>query len=251
MIALLAAIGIMSAMDQEAALIRDTIQEKEIVQVGCREFIKGTFEGVPVVFTLSGVGKVSAATTAALLIAKFGVDEIVFTGVAGGGKGVEIGDVVIGHTYLQHDIDTRPFFPQFYVHSLSKQTLPADQKLIARMKAAADRFFANGIAFPSLGILNPQVREGVIVSGDQFVGAAHHEKIVDSTKDVLPNGFHAIEIEGAAVAQVCNELEVPFVVLRAISDKANHEAAVDFLTFMDQVASLYSHGILKEYFQAN
>lgn len=77
----------------------------------------------------------------------------------------------------------------------------------------------------------------------------HHEKIVDSTKELLADGFHAIEMEGAAVAQVCNELEIPFVVVRSISDKADHHAAIKFQNFLDEVAGTYSLGILTEYFQ--
>lgn len=247
-VTLLAAIGIMSAMTQEANTILDEMKEKEAVQVGCRQFVKGTLEGVPVVFALSGIGKVSAATTASLLIAKFDVEEILFTGVAGGGNGVEIGDVVIGHTYLQHDIDIRPIFPQFYVHSLNKQVLHANAEQVAMMKKAADRFFLQKAAISDLGIQEPKAHEGIIVSGDQFIfGPTHLQTIFDRTKEVLPQGFQAIEMEGAAVAQVCNELNVPFVVLRAISDKANHQAPADCLNFIDQVASRYSLGILREY----
>jgi adenosylhomocysteine nucleosidase len=119
--ALIASIGIMSAMPQEADIILKKIEGQETIQMGTRQFVKGTFEGVPVVFSLCGVGKVSAATTATLLIAKFNVDEIIFTGVAGGGSGTEIGDIVIGSSYLQHDLDLQPIFPQFYVYSLGEQ----------------------------------------------------------------------------------------------------------------------------------
>jgi adenosylhomocysteine nucleosidase len=248
MLALLASIGIISAMPQEAHLIMDAIERQEIVEIGAQQFIKGTFEGVPAVFSLCGVGKVSAAKTATLLIAQFGVNEIVFTGVAGGGNGVEIGDIVIGSAYLQHDLDLRPIFPQFHIYSLNQQLLQADENRVSRMQAAADRFFERGISFPDLGITAPKVHVGVIVSGDQFISsAAHHQEIRGKTHEILPHGFHAIEMEGAAVAQVCKELAVPCVVMRAISDKADQAAAVDFLTFMDRVASLYSFAVLKEY----
>ncbi len=248
MISVLAAIGIMSAMTDEARLILEKMEDKETVQIGCKEFVTGTFEGEPIVFTLSGIGKVSAATTATLLISHFDVESIVFTGVAGGGAGTEIGDVVIGHTYLQHDIDIRPIFPQFYIFSLDRQTLNADNHLFGMMKTAADHFFETGISFPDLGIYFPKVHPGVIASGDQFVwDPVHHEFIAENVRKILPGGFQAIEMEGAAVAQVCHELRVPFIVMRAISDKADHSAKVDFLNFTQQVASLYSYGILKEF----
>ncbi len=250
MFAILAAIGIMSALSDEAALILDQMQEKKIVHVGRKEFVTGFFEDVPVVFTLSGIGKVSAATTAALLASKFDVEAIVFTGVAGGGSGTQIGDVVIGHTYLQHDIDIRPIFPQFYISSLDAQTLSADKKLFDQMKSAADRFFLQGISFPNLGIDQPHVHEGIIASGDQFINDPYrHHIISEDIRTLLSEGFHAIEMEGAAVAQTCHELNIPFVVMRAISDKANQSAAIDFLTFTQKVASFYSLGILQEFFK--
>jgi adenosylhomocysteine nucleosidase len=248
--ALLASIGIISAMPQEAHLILHEMENKQTVEIGTHQFVKGTFQGVPAVFSLCGVGKVSAATTATLLVTKFDVDEVIFTGVAGGGSGTEIGDIVIGSSYLQHDLDLRPIFPQFYIYSLDEQLLYADADMVSKMKAAADRFFLQGISFPDLGITDPKVHIGVIASGDQFISnLTHHHELINKTKELLPNGFQAIEMEGAAVAQVCKELRVPFVIMRAISDKANHAAAVDFLTFMDQVASYYSFGVLKEYIQ--
>jgi adenosylhomocysteine nucleosidase len=248
---LFASIGIMSAMPQEAAMIVDKMEEKEIVQMGSRQFIKGTLGKIPVVFSLAGIGKVSSAATAALLIAKFDVEEIIFTGVGGGGKETAIGDIVIGSSYLQHDLDPRPFFTQFYIFSLDKQLVHARADHVSKVKDAAHRFLQQKVPFPeNLRISNPRVHEGAIVSGDQFIGSlAHHEKILDITKELLPSGFHAVDMEGAAVAQVCEELNVPFIVIRSISDKANHESVVDFTTFIDQVASQYSFGVLLEYFK--
>lgn len=246
----LATIGIMSAMPQEAELIRNEIKQQTVVQIGKRSFIQGTFEGIPVVFCLSGVGKVSAGATTALLIEKFHVDEIVFTGVAGGGPEVEIGDIVVGHAYLQHDLDLRPIASQFYIYTLGKQTLYADEERVYQMMAAANRFLSTKepSALPNLS--QPKVLKGIILSGDQFISSLQQQQEISKcTKEVLETDFHAIEMEGAAVAQVCEELEVPFIVVRTISDKADHKAGIDFSVFMEQVASIYSLGILKEYFQ--
>ena len=241
-------VGIMCAMQQEAESILCRIGDKEVVQVGARQFIKGTFDEVPVVLSIAGVGKVSAAVTATLLKTQFGVDEIIFTGVAGGGKNTSIGDIVVGSSYLQYDLDPRPHFPQFHILSLNTQLIHANADLVLKMTAAANRYFEEGISFPWLNITEPKVHTGTIVSGDQFIGdSISHEKIAHSTKKLLPNGFLAIEMEGAAVAQVCEELGVPFIVVRAISDKADHLAAVNFQTFIDQVARGYSIGVLVEY----
>lgn len=248
MLSVLAAIGIMSAINEEAHLILESIQNKESVKIGCKEFVTGTFEETPVVFAFAGVGKVSAAATATLMISRFSVESIVFTGVAGGGSDTQIGDIVIGNAYLQHDLDLRPIFSQFHILSLNKQVLKADEKMCERMTTAAKRYLAKGVAFPELGILHPKVHEGTIVSGDQFIfNPAHHAAIDENVRTVLPDGFHAIEMEGEAVAQVCNELNIPFVVFRAISDKADDAAPVNFLTFINHVASQYSFDILKEY----
>ncbi|MBS0620894.1 MAG: 5'-methylthioadenosine/adenosylhomocysteine nucleosidase [Verrucomicrobia bacterium] len=246
----LASIGIMSAMPQEGHLICDAIQEKKVVQVGNRDFVQGTFEGIPVTFCLAGVGKVSAAVTATILRERFHVDEILFTGVAGGGKETEIGDIVVGHTYLQHDLDLQPIFPEFYIYSLGTQTLQADQDRICKMMAAANRFLNSGISFPDLNILEPKAIEGIILSGDQFISCPlRHQDISNRTQKVLSADFHAIEMEGAAVAQVCKELAIPFVVVRTISDKADQSANIDFPLFIERVANQYSLGILKEYFR--
>jgi adenosylhomocysteine nucleosidase len=248
MFALLAVLGIMSALPDEGMMILDHMEDKTVTQIGCKEFVSGTLEGTPIVFSLAGVGKVSAATTATLLASQFNVDGIIFTGVAGGGQGVEIGDIVIGHTYVQHDMDARPIFPQFHIISLNRQTLLAHAGMRGKMRAAADRYFARGIAFPELGIHAPKVHEGVIASGDQFIfDPAHHAAIAADVETVIPGGFHAIEMEGAAVAQVCHELDIPFVIVRAISDKADHSAPVNFVDFTQQIAKIYSYELIKEF----
>ncbi len=243
-------IGIMAAMPQEVELIQSEMKEITCIQVGKREFVQGMFEGVPVVFCLAGIGKVSAAVTAALLIDKFKVKEIIFTGVAGGGKATSVGDIVIGRTYLQHDLDLRPIFPQFYIYSLDKQILCAEDHQVVKMLGAANRFLEKNKLSLELQITKPTVYEGIIVSGDQFINSdIQHHEILDKTKEILSADFHAIEMEGAAVAQVCHEMNTPFIVMRAISDKADQKAGSDFSVFIDEIARHYSLGVLKEYFR--
>jgi adenosylhomocysteine nucleosidase len=248
---LLATIGIMSAVSQEGDSILSAMTEKQVEYVGNRQFVKGLFEGVPVVFSIAGIGKVSAALTASLLIEKFQVEEIVFTGVAGGGYNTSIGDVVIGESYVQYDLDTRPLFPYFYITSLETQVIRAEPEKVRRMKHAADRFLSKGISFPDLGVENPKVHTGLIASGDQFIGSLdQHRDVSQLIQEVISSDFDAIEMEGASVAQICTELQVPFIVLRTISDKADHKASGNFLTFIEEVARQYSLGILQEYFRA-
>jgi len=243
-------IGIMSAMPEEAELIRREMKETKIVQVGKRQFVEGTFQGVPVVFCPAGIGKVSAAVTATLLIDKFNVGEIVFTGVAGGGSQTAVGDIVVGGIYLQHDLDLQPIFPQFYIYSLDTQILYADKDRVSKMMSAANRFLTAGFSFRNVDTFKPKVHNGIILTGDQFIHSqSRRRQISDQTKKVLLSDFHAMEMEGAAVAQVCHEMSTPFIVVRSISDKADQKANIDFPVFINQVARHYSLGILTEYFR--
>jgi adenosylhomocysteine nucleosidase len=248
MIAEFIALGIMSAMPQEAEQIKAQILDPHVVAIGNREFICGTLDEVPVVFVLSGIGKVAAAATAALLIERFHVEEIFFTGVAGGGAATAIGDLVIGTSFVQHDLNLQPIFPRYYIYSLQQERIDADAEQCARAYKAAEKFFAQGIAFPELGIDYPRIHRGPIVTGDQFISDPKIVAAIDAaTRSLLPEGFCALEMEGAAVAQVCRELGVPCTVIRAISDKADRHAAVDFTAFMEKVGSTYSVGVLREY----
>jgi adenosylhomocysteine nucleosidase len=246
--AIVSAIGIMSAMPQEGELILKEMENVKVHQVGKKEFVEGTIQGIPVVFSLSGIGKVSAATTATMMIEKFAVDEIVFTGTAGGGEETNIGDIVIGQSFIQHDVDLSPIFSKFYIYSLDKQVLESSKQLVKKMKRAVNRYLEKNLLYLNEEQLRPKVHEGLILSGDQFIHCQQMQKrIVDSLKEVDLFHFHAIEMEGAAVAQVCHELEKPFVIIRAISDKADHHAGVSFETFIEQIARYYSIGIVKEY----
>jgi adenosylhomocysteine nucleosidase len=141
-------VGIMSAMPQEASSILSKIRNQEEVYVGKRKFIKGIFETTPIVFTLAGIGKVSAAATAALLHSEFKVKEIVFTGVAGGGDRCSIGDIVIGSSYLQHDLDLRPIFPQFHIYSLDTQLVYANADLVQKNDTNSLSIFTARCCFP-------------------------------------------------------------------------------------------------------
>ncbi len=203
-------IGIICAMPEEANSILEAMTDQQTFQIGKYEFIRGNFEGASVVFSLAGIGKVSAAITATLLIDKFQVDELIFTGIARGSGHSQIGDVVIGNTFLQHGMDLRPIFPQFYIYGLDAEILQADQERVLKMKAAANRFLSKNITFPEFDIFAPKVHEGSITRGNQLIGNKP-QPILDQTKDVLQEDFQAVELEGAAVAQVCTELEVPFI----------------------------------------
>jgi adenosylhomocysteine nucleosidase len=174
--------------------------------------------------------------TAATLVERFGVTHILFTGVAGSADfDVRVGDVVIAESLVQHDMDASPLFPRFEVPLTGLAQLPSDRELSNRLAAAARRFLD--------GENGPALHRGLIGSGDQFI---HDGVRLAALKNALPE-LLAVEMEGAAVAQVCFELGVPFAIIRTISDNANESAATDFMHFVRTVASRYAFGIVREF----
>lgn len=219
-----------------------------------RDYHVGSVAGQACVVVLARIGKVAAAVTAVTLIREFGVGEIVFTGLAGGlGKDVRLGDVVIGRSLVQHDLDARPFFPRHEVPLLGISALLTDDALSAELERATGKFFASGVAqaMPSgaladFGINEPLLHRGLVLSGDQFIGDA---MLAAHLLERFPTAL-AVEMEGAAVAQVCHEHALPCAVLRTISDRADGDAHLDFGAFLATVASTYSDRILRQFFAA-
>lgn len=195
------------------------------------------------------MGKVAAAMTATLLIEHYQVTHILFTGVAGSADSrVKIGDIVIAKHLVQHDMNAAPLFPRFEIPETGIALLPANKELTALLFKTANNFlkgiFRSAIeeedrkAF-KLG--QPLVHEGLIASADEFITSKAR---VSELKTLLPD-LLAVEMEGAAVAQVCMEMGVPLAVVRTISDNADENSAVDFMQFIERVASRYSFEILK------
>ena len=239
--------AIVSAMHEELRALLPALERRQQVQLAGRSFHVGEMHGQPVVLVLSGIGKVAAATTAALLLHAFDVGRIVLTGAAGGiGVGVRVGDVVLARQLLQHDMDASPLFPRFEVPLTGRSHFAADAALGAALRFAAlhclndaaERIGAAHLA--DFGIDSPLLHEGLIVSGDRFVSTAAES---DTLRALLPQAL-AVEMEGAALAQVCADFGRPFAVLRTISDRADDSAHVDFSRFIAQVASVYTREII-------
>jgi len=244
-------IGIMSAMLEEIYLISSNITNKKIESIGNREYISGKLEGTKVVAVFSRWGKVAAAQTATTLISKFGAQKVIFTGVAGGADpSLDIGDVVISSELIQHDMDASAIsaFKRFEIPLLGITHFKADTEL-NRIAAEAAREYLATIesedipiqALEEYNIHHPKVVIGTIATGDQFI--ADIAKIGELRNAI--SSLQCIEMEGAAVAQVCHEHLTPFVVIRAISDKADANAIHDFPNFVKNIVSHYSLGILK------
>src|SRR5262245_431400 len=243
-------IGIMSAMREEIqSLVAELGAADQAIHSGMRTYHRGRLWGQPVVLVFSRWGKVAAAATAAHLIARFGVEEVIFSGVAGAADpAVHVGDVVIADKLYQHDMDARPFFPRHEIPLLGVTAFETEPQRRQAAVAAAHQFLTEGlpallssIQLAQFHIARPKVVEGDVASGDKFF--ANKEELAE-LKRRLP-WVACVEMEGAAVARVCHECGVPFQVIRTVSDSANDAAPIDFPKFVERVASVYSRGILR------
>jgi len=247
-------IGILGAMDEEIALIQEIMVIKSKKELAGRTFYIGSINNIDIVLVLAKVGKVAAAITSTLLINEFDVDAIIFTGLAGAiSVELNIGDIVISSSLMQHDLDASPIFPKHQIPLLGISSVEASQVLNRQLHLAITNFLEKSFhkhieptTLAALGVTKPKLHCGTIVSGDQFI------KSVDTTNKIrseIPTAI-CVEMEGAAVAQVCYEYEIPCSVVRIISDKADYSAQIDFPKFLT-IASIYSREILKDLFQHN
>jgi adenosylhomocysteine nucleosidase len=235
--------AILSALAEEQQGLIELLDDARCVQRAGRSFWLGRLHGQAVVLALSRMGKVAAATTTTTLIEAFGATQVVFTGVAGGiGPGVRVGDLVVAQHYLQHDMDASPLCPRFELPLYERTLLDCDPALTQRLLQAVQSYLAQRPA-PLTGE-SPALHHGLVASGDQFI-SSHVQ--VHQLQQALAQAGHAplaVEMEGAAVAQVCHDYRVPFAAVRTISDRADDQAHVDFAVFVAQVASMYARGII-------
>jgi adenosylhomocysteine nucleosidase len=228
--------AIVAAMQEELAAVLALLPDEHRQVAAGREFWVGHLHGQEVVAVLSRIGKVAAATTATVLIERFAVDRIVFTGVAGGlAAGVNRGDVVIAEAFLQHDLDASPLFPRYEVPLYGTDRFATDPTLTEQLAAAVRK-----------ALHGAHVHRGLVVSGDRFVASALESQALQRA---LPQAL-AVEMEGAAFAQVCRDYGVPFAAVRTVSDRADDAAHGDFLSFIDQVASRHSAAIVQALLEA-
>lgn len=229
--------AIVSAMHEELSAVLELLPDEQKQVAGGREFWVGHLHGQEVVAVLSRIGKVAAATTATALIERFAVDRIVFTGVAGGlAAGVNRGDVVVADAFLQHDLDASPIFPRYEVPLYGTDRFATDPDLTEQLAAAVRQ-----------ALHGTHLHRGLVVSGDRFVSSAAESQAL---QQALPAAL-AVEMEGAAFAQVCRDYGVPFAAVRTVSDRADDAAHGDFLSFIDQVASRHSAAIVAAFLQAS
>ncbi len=209
-------IGIIGAMDEEIENYLGGMENiAEIVEANIH-FYQGKMNNKSVVVSKSGVGKVNSAVCTQILIDKFKIDQVIFTGVAGAiHPELEIGDVVISTTAMQHDMDASAL-------GFAKGTIPFSEKSVFN----ADKHLVDMAYEASNEVSRGNTYKGMILSGDQFIAGGEQAKSLYEQFE----GF-CTEMEGAAVAQVCDMNEIPFVIVRSLSDKADGSAHVNFAEF--------------------
>ena len=219
-------IGIIGPMDEEVSLLLSVIKDQRESEVGNHKYVEGTYLNHKVVLVKSGIGKVCAASAALVLILQFKVDAIINTGCAGGiGDGLKIGDIVLSTELAYHDFDLKIFgYKRGQVPSY-EQCFKAYMNLVNKAKDAADKLTA-------AGNFTPHVRLGTVLSGDQFIA----DKATCLAMKADFKNAQVTEMEGAAVAQVCEDFKVPCLVIRSVSDTAEGEAPEIFEKFVQLAA---------------
>lgn len=213
-------IGIIGAMEEEVELLKEKMTDTVIIEKAGMKFVKGTLKGQTAVVVRSGIGKVNAGICTQILADEFQVEAVINTGIAGSLKAeINIGDIVLSTDTMQHDVDAREFgYLLGQIPRMETLTFLADEKLRKLAKEVCEE-------------VNPdiQVFEGRVASGDQFVADKEtKEKIIENTQ------AYCTEMEGAAIGQAAYLNKIPYLVIRAISDKADDSAHVDYPTFERQ-----------------
>ena len=213
-------IGIIGAMEVEVASLKERMQDVEITRKASMEFYAGVLEGKKVVVVRSGIGKVNAAICTQILIDDFHAEVVINTGIAGSlNADINIGDIVVSTDLIHHDMNAVAFgYPVGQIPQMDAFSFQADEQMRKLAKEVCEE-------------VNPEIRvfEGRVVSGDQFISSRE-------VKDKIKENFDGCctEMEGAAIAQTAYLNQIPFVIIRAISDKADDSATIDYPTFEKQ-----------------
>ncbi len=220
-------IAIMGAMPEEVAPIVAKLDDLKETVYAANTYYEGSYNGQEVVVAYSKIGKVFATLTATMLIEKFGCDRLLFSGVAGAiSDDLNIGDLIIADGLCQHDLDITAFGHPFGYVPEGEVCIPTDITLRNIAKKVAE---GKGLT----------LKEGIIATGDQFVANSERKEWIGDTFKAS-----ALEMEGASVAVVCNALDIPFFILRAISDSADMDASFNFDEFLESSAKISADFIL-------
>lgn len=247
-------VGVLGAMPEEVSAVIGMLGGARRTHAGGRDYTEGVHAGHEVVAVHSRIGKVAAASAAVELLVRFGVEQIVFTGLAGGlDPGLRVGDVVVGEGLIQHDMDASPLFPVLEVPLTGRWRFEATGWISDAMEASAVAALGeiNGRLLAALGRElgegpRPRVVRGDIATGDRFIAGAASKAAVCR---VAPSAVCA-EMEGAAVAQVCEEYGAPFGIVRMISDSADESAAADFTAALGRFAADFAGATVAHFLES-
>ena len=221
-------IAIMGAMPEEIAPILDKLQDYKTTEYANNKYYEATYKGVELVIAYSKIGKVFSTLTATTMIQHFGCDKLLFSGVAGAiSPTLKVGDLIIATKLSQHDLDITAFGHPFGFVPEGAVFVESDKDLVALGKKVASE-------------MGKTVVEGTIATGDQFVANEERKNWIGDTFNA-----DALEMEGASVAVVCDSLNIPFFILRAISDAADMDASFSFDEFLETSAVESAEFVMK------
>jgi len=221
-------VAIIGAMEEEVAILREKIEDREETTIANCEFSTGKINGVDVVLLKSGIGKVNAAMSTTILLERFKPDYVINTGSAGGFlHSLNVGDTVISTEVVHHDVDVTAFGYEYGQVPGMPARYAADIKLVEIAEKSAEQ------------ITDIQVVKGLIATGDSFMNDPAR---VEFVRTKFPE-LYAVEMEAAAIAQVCTQFAVPFVITRALSDIAGKESNISFEQFLHK-AALHSSNLV-------
>ena len=242
-------IGFMGAMPEEVDGIIALLDNPHHATIGRRTYTSGLLNGYKTVVVFSRWGKVAASATVSTLIHVYHITELIFTGVAGAiNPNLKIGDIVIAKRLIQHDMDASPLMPRFEIPLLGVTWFEGGKHRIDNASEAINKFLDKSSfnscwdeeTLAEFGINQPTLHIGDVASGDQFFAAENQKNIL---LELLPD-ILCVEMEGAAVAQVCFEHDIPFTIIRIISDTAGDDSHIDFVKFIENISAKYSAGII-------
>lgn len=233
-------IGVICAIPQELAYLRSVMAGANRQEIAHIAFDTGELDAQRVVLAATGMGKVNAGLVATLLADRFRCHAIIFTGVAGGlDPELRIGDIVIADRVVQHDFGLiqdqrlRPYQPGYvpFINPIERLGYPVELELLDRVKHRLADFALPALSTAAGGGRPPRINYGTILTGDQYLHCEH-------TRTRLHNDFGglAIEMEGGALAQICESFAIPWLVIRALSDLAGCDSGLNFNTFVKEVA---------------
>jgi len=221
--------GIIGAMDEEIDFLEKIMTNKRVSTIASVQFTEGKLHGKDITLLKSGIGKVNAAMATSILMERFKPSHVINTGSAGGfSTNMQVGDVVVGNEVVHHDVDVTAFNYEYGQVPNMPATFQADHKLMQMTEKIVEQLMLN-------------YETGLIATGDSFM---NDPKQVESVKELFPTMI-AVEMEGAAIAQVCYQYKIPFIIIRALSDIAGSESPVTFQEYL-QLAARNAANIISE-----